>query len=356
MFIDAAAALDQAALLLAAAVLTAIGAFLCGNRLYWRLRAKSVAGTVVGVRAPGKRYYAVYRYKMPPSGKRMEATADVGVGLSSKLVTGRKVRLLVFKKHPDRVAEAETPVTEWVGWLFLAAAAVTVGGALSLWPVTQLTWTLLAGVVIFAVYRLRKAMPARGERPFTSLLREAPPEGLLDIPLRPIEEILSGSVRAERQRQQRITGLIVTPILVLVGVGIVALGAYLGRTTYLLQSTGEHVRGTVLFSELKKTLHGSSYYPVVQFATRKGTSVQFRDSMGSSPPAYHEGESVNVLYFPAFPQQSATIDHGLLSWLAPGALCLGGTLLTVVALGARLGAPPAEAPPRKSKDPVAGRQ
>ena len=356
MFIDAAAALDQAALLLASAVFAAIGAFLCGNQLYWRLRAKSVAGTVVGVRALGKHYYAVYRYKMPLSGKRMEATADVGGGANPQLVTGRKVRLLVFKKYPDRVAEADTPVTEWVGWLFLAAAAVTVGVALSLWPVTQLTWVLFAGVVIFTVYRLRKAMPARGERPFTSLLRTAPPEGLLDTPVRAIEDILSGPVRAERQRQQRITGLIVTPILVLVGVGVVALGSYLGRTTYLLQSTGEHVRGTVLFSELKKTLHGSSYYPVVQFATRKGTLVQFRDSMGSSPPAYHEGESVSVLYFPAFPQESATIDHGLLSWLAPGALCLGGTLLTVVALGARLGAPRAAESPRKSKEPVADRQ
>jgi Protein of unknown function (DUF3592) len=353
LFLDAPAILDQLAVLLAAAVCATIGALLAGNRLYWRLRAKSVPAIVAGVRAPGKLYYAVYRYKLP-SGKRMEATADVGASANPKLVTGRKLRLLVIKKHPDRVAEADTPVVEMVGWFFFAAAAIAVGVALSLWPITEITWTALGAVVIFALYRLRKSMPARGEPPFSSLLRELPPAELFQTPVRPIEEIFYGPVRAERQRKQRITGLIVTPILVLVGIGVFALGAQLGRTAFLLQSTGEHVRGTVLFCELKRTLHGSSYYPVVQFATRGGMAVQFRDNMGSNPPAYRDGEPVTVLYFPAFPQQSATIDRGLQNWIAPGALCLGGTFLAIIAIGARLGAPRSLEPPRKTRGGAAG--
>jgi hypothetical protein len=155
----------------------------------------------------------------------------------------------------------------------------------------------------------------------------------------PIEEILAGPVHTERQRQQRIAGLIVTPILVLIGAGVFALGAHLGRTTYLLQHTGERVRGTVLFCEYRKTLHGSSYYPVVQFVTRTGLPVQFRDSMGSTPPAYGDGQPVDVLYFPSVPQDSAAIDRGLESWVAPGALCIGGFFLALIAFGARLGAP-----------------
>ena len=322
-----------------AAIVGAIGAMLSGNRLYWRLRGKRVAGTVVGVRAMGRRYYPVYRYTSP-AGKRVQATSDVGVGPNPNLVTGRKVRLRVFRKYPDRVAESGAQVPEMVGWGLLAAAAGAVGIALVLWPLTSITWTLLAMVCSFVMYRLWRSMPARGERPFTSLIRQPPPEGLLEVPVRPIEEILSGPVRAERQRQQRIAGLIVTPILVLVGAGAFALGAHLGRTTYRLQSGGEHVRGTVLFCELKKTLHGSSYYPVVQFATRSGAAVQFRDTMGSNPPPYREGESVNVVYFPGSPQDSAAIDRGLLNWIAPTALCIGGFFLAVITLGARLGAPP----------------
>jgi hypothetical protein len=119
---------------------------------------------------------------------------------------------------------------------------------------------------------------------------------------------------------------------------VLALGVYLGRTIFLLQSTGERVLGTIAFLELKSTVHGATYYPVIEFTTRDGGTVQFRDNMGSNPPAYREGEVVRVLYFPAFPQQSATVDRGLLNWLVPGALCLLGSLLSIIALLVRLGA------------------
>jgi Protein of unknown function (DUF3592) len=338
LFADASALLNQAALLAAAALFGGLGALLAGNRLYWRFRGRAVPATVAGVRVCGRLYYAVYRYKSP-AGKRYQATSDVGTGANAKLVTGRKLRLFFLKQHPDRVAETGVQILEAVGWACFALAGLAVGLALELWPALSPTWLMLATVVVFVVYRLHRSMPARGERPFTSLTREPPPEGLLGTPVQAFEEILSGPVRAERQRKQRIAGLIVTPILVAAGVGVFALGAHLGRTTYLLLSTGERAHGTVLFCELKKTLHGSSYYPVVQFSTRKGSAVQFRDNVGSSPAAYQEGESVEVLYLPGMPESSATIDHGILNWLAPGILCIGGVFLAVVALGARLGVP-----------------
>jgi hypothetical protein len=339
LLVDASAAMDQATLLLGAAVAGALGALLAGNKLYWRLRGRSVSGTVVGVRAVGRLYYVVYRFKLPKSGKRMLATADVGQRANPRLVTGRKVRLLVFKKRPDTVAEAAMDVLESVGLACFAAAVAIVWIAVTAWPVTMFTWTVLAAVVFFVLYRLQRSVSGWGARPFTSITRQAPPDGLLETPVHPIEELLDGPVRAERQRKQRITGLIVTPILVLVGLGIFALGAHLGRTLFLLQSTGARARGTVLFCELKRTLHGSSYYPVVQFATRSGQTVQFRDRMGSDPPPYREGESVDVLYFPDAPEATATIDRGRLNWLAPGALCVGGLALAVIAVAVRLWAP-----------------
>jgi hypothetical protein len=338
LFADASVLLNQAALLAGAALFGGIGALLAGNRLYWRFRGRSVQGTVAGVRVSGRLYYPVYRYKSP-AGRRFQATSDVAAGVSPKLVTGRKLRLLFLKKHPDRVAEAGVQIVEAVGWGFFALAALAVGIAMTLWPVTPPAWFMLGAVAIFVIYRMRRAMPTRGEKPFTSLTRQPPPEDLVGAPVHAIEEILSGPIRAERQRKQRIAGLIVTPILVAVGIGVFALGAHLGRTTYLLLSTGERAHGAVLFCELVKTLHGSSYYPVVQFATRNGVAVQFRDKMGSNPPPYGEGEAVDVLYFPAVPESSATIDRGVLNWLAPGILCVGGVFLAVVALGARLGVP-----------------
>ena len=332
------AALNQAAVLLGGGLFAGLGTWLCGNRLYWRLCAKGVKGTVVGVRAPGKHlYYPVYRFKLP-SGKWMQATSDTGALPNPDLLTGRNVRLLVFKKYPDRVADAGSHVLEILGGVFFAAGAGCVGVGLTVWRVTPLTWILVSAVVVFVIYLLHRSLPRRNEPPFAALSRRTRPAGLLDSPVSPIEALLSGPVRAERRRRQRIAGRIVTPILVLAGLGVVALGAHLGRTTYLLKSTGERTQGTVLFLELKTTLHGSNYYPVVQFSTREGTTVQFRDVMGSSRPAYREGDPVNVLYFRNLPERTATIDRGMLDWLAPGVLCLMGSLLTGVTLWVRLGA------------------
>jgi hypothetical protein len=333
------AASNQAGVLLGAGFFAGLGTWLCGNRLYWRLFAKRVKGSVVGVRAPGKLlYYAVYRYKLPSSGKWLEATSDTGALPNPDLATGRKVRLLVFKKYPDRVADAESHVLELLGSFFFAIGAACVGVALTVWPATPLTWILVSADSVFVLYLLQRSWPRRSEPPFASLSRKARPAQLLDAPVSPLEELLAGPVRAQRQRLRRTLGRIVTPVLMLAGLGVIALGVHLGRNTYLLQSAGERTQGSVLFLELKTNLHGSTYYPVVQFTTTEGTTVQFRDVMGSNPPAYREGEPVNVLYFRNLPERTATIDRGMLDWLAPGVLCVMGSFLAGIALWVRLAA------------------
>jgi hypothetical protein len=338
LFAEFWAALNQVGVLLGAGMFGGLGTWLCGNRLYWRLLAKRVKGSVVGVRAPGKLlYYAVYRYKLP-SGKWIEATSDTGALPNPDLATGRKVRLLVFKKHPDRVADAESHVLELLGGVLFAIGAACVGVALTVWPTTPLTWILVSADGVFVLYLLQRSWPRRSEPPFASLSRRARPALLLDAPVSPLEELLAGPVRAERQRLRRTLGRIVTPILMLAGLGVIALGVHLGRNTYLLQSTGERTQGSVLFLELKTNLHGSTYYPVVQFTTAEGATAQFRDVMGSNPPAYREGDPVNVLYFRNLPEQTATIDRGMLDWLAPVALCVMGSFLAGISLWVRLGA------------------
>lgn len=339
LFAEILAAVDQAGVLLGAGLVCGLGLFLCSNRLYWRLFARRAKGVVTGVRAPGKYlYYPVYRYKLTPQSRSQEATADTGALPNPDLVTGRKVKLLVFKKHPDRVADAEGSVLEILGGLLMVLGGTGIGMAMRQWPVTPVTWALLAVVGLFLLYLMRRTLPRGNEPPFASVWRGVRPANLLDSPAQPIEALLEGPVRAERRRKQQATARIATPFLVLVGLGVMALGGYLGRTAYLLKSAGESAQGTVQFLELKKTLHGSSYYPVVQFATREGTTVQFRDGMGSDPPAYREGDPVTVRYFLNQPERTATIDRGMADWLAPGILCVMGSLLVGAALWARLGA------------------
>ena len=331
-------AVDQAGVLLGAGLLCGLGLFLCANRLYWRLFARRVKGVVVGVRAPRQYlYYPVFRYRLTATGKWLQGTSDSGALPNPDLVTGHKTRLLVFRKFPDRVADAETHVLEVLGALFLALGGTGIGVAMTFWPVTPMTWVIVTAIGLFALYLLRRTTPRRKEPPFSALWRGARPANLLDSPVYPIEELLDGPVRAERRRKQQAAGRIATPILVLVGLGVVFLGGSLGRTIYLLKASGDSAQGVVLFLELKKTAHGSSYYPVVEFPTRQGIKVQFRDGMGADPPAYREGDGVTVLYFRDRPEETATIDRGLLNWLAPGILCVMGSILAGVALWVRLG-------------------
>jgi len=192
LFAEFWAALNQVGVLLGAGLFGGLGTWLCGNRLYWRLFARRVKGSVVGVRAPGKLlYYAVYRYKLPSSGKWLEATSDTGALPNPDLETGRKVRLLVFKKYPDRVADAESHVLELLGGVLFAVGAACVGVALTVWPATPLTWILVSADAVFVLYLLQRSWPRRSEPPFASLSRKARPVQLLDAPVSPLEELLA---------------------------------------------------------------------------------------------------------------------------------------------------------------------
>jgi hypothetical protein len=333
-------ALNQAGLLLGSGFLGGLGALLVGNRLYWRLRATSVSGTLVGLRSSGgKTYFLVYRYKLAATRAKVEATSDTGTRSVSGMHTGRAARLLVFPEHPDKVTDADSYIAEIIGGILFAACSVVAYIAVTAWPVTPLTWLMLAGIAVHLVDKLRRSVPIAGRSPAGSILSKPPPENIHAAPLRSVEEIRAQQQR-ERQLTQRKTGRIVTPILVLVGIGVLALGVYLARTVTRLESAGQRTHGTVVGLELESTVRSSSYYPVVRFATPEGATVQFRDSAGSNPPAYHEGDVVVVLYLRGSPEQSAIIDKGWWNWLPPVALCVFGAILTSVALRVRLGSLP----------------
>lgn len=330
LFVQALSAWEQAGFLLAGSFLAGLGALLLGIRIYWRLRATRVPGKVIGVRKPRKgMYYPVYRYT-PASGGRIEATSVSGSSWTSGMETGRSVPLLVFEQHPDRVAEADSQAAEIIGGILATVGGVIIYIALTAWPVTSITWIMFAGISVYLASRALKSKAARGARP----------ENLHEVPIRPVEEIRAEQ-RVELQHKQWKTGRIVTPILVLIGISVLALGVYLGRTISLLQSHGRRAQGAVVSLELEPTLHSSSYYPVVRFVTPDGAVVQFRDSSGSNPPSYHEGERVSVLYLHDSPERTAIIDRGWWNWLPPVVLCLLGTILALVALRVRLGSRPA---------------
>ena len=75
-----------------------------------------------------------------------------------------------------------------------------------------------------------------------------------------------------------------------------------------------------------------SYQPVVRF--RNGAQqIDFRDSVATSPPAYHVGETVNVLYLESNPYD-ARIESFTSLWFLP--MIFGGIGTIFLAIGARM--------------------
>ncbi|GAA2510422.1 hypothetical protein GCM10010406_53490 [Streptomyces thermolineatus] len=83
-------------------------------------------------------------------------------------------------------------------------------------------------------------------------------------------------------------------------------------------------------SRRNRTDDRPSAYPVVEFTSADGTHRTFRSSTGSNPPAYEEGERVEVLYRADSPED-ARIDGFLSLWLLP--MIFGGIGLVLAGGG-----------------------
>ena len=272
-------ALNQVGLLLGGALCAGVGALLLGSRLHWRLRGTRITGTLIGVRQgglSGSAFYPVYRYALP-NGVSGEATSETGSGSPAGMNTGRQVPLLVLASHPGQAADAGSHVSEWVGAIFLAEITAA--------------------------------------------------------PVRPVEEIVNSSDPVAQQEQQQAKLRKVAPILLVLGLALLGLSAYVGQKTYRLVSVGERVTGKVVDFYLDTGGKSTAYFPVVRFTDPMGQEVQFRDGTGSNPPSYRSGQTVKVMYLRDDPAH-ASIDRGGWNWLAPGLLL--AFAMGLLTLGVRL--------------------
>jgi hypothetical protein len=332
---QAISAWNQSGLLICGGFLAGLGALLLGNRIYWRLGTRRIPGTVIGVRQTDKsRYYPVYRY-VSASGETIEATSDSGSNATSRMGTGLPVRLMVFDRDPHKAADADSYVAEIIGALLIGSAAGLIYLALSIWPVTRVTCIVLAGLAIYAAYRLRASVTAAVNRPSLSQWRQKRRQYIEAVPVRPLEEILSSTESIEQPAEQRTVSPAVRAILVIVGIALLAVGVHLGRSLMRLQAAGEHAPGTVAGLQAESDADSPTYHPVVRFSTPDGPSIEFKDRVGTDPPSYRAGDPVTVLYDPESPRDTAMIDRGLWNWLAPGALCLFGLIVGAAGLSLR---------------------
>ncbi len=107
---------------------------------------------------------------------------------------------------------------------------------------------------------------------------------------------------------------------------------YLYQDKQAFLKRAETVQGTVVELISKRSDKSTTYAPVVAFATKAGNKIEFTSSVSSNPPSYNEGESVEVLYDPANPND-ADINGFASLWL--GTLILGilGTVFFLIGFG-----------------------
>lgn len=132
--------------------------------------------------------------------------------------------------------------------------------------------------------------------------------------------------------RRRMTALISLSGLLIVGLGLLILGWQAFTNTSQRMRNTVATQGTVV--EIKPRLVNTNsgqrtfFYPIVEFRTASGETVQFESEAGGNPSAYQIGDRVEVMYNPGQPQ-TAFINSWEL-WL-PATLFLGtGGLLLIV--------------------------
>ncbi|MER5257052.1 DUF3592 domain-containing protein [Streptomyces sp. NPDC002855] len=127
------------------------------------------------------------------------------------------------------------------------------------------------------------------------------------------------------------------------GALFLVVGLVLAGKSVAFQSDAERAPGTVVALEWRNDSSGASRkqrendepaaYPVVEFTSADGTPRTFRSSTGTNPPAYEEGEKVEVLYRADSPEDARIKGFASL-WLLP--LIFGGIGLVMAGVGTAL--------------------
>ncbi len=114
-------------------------------------------------------------------------------------------------------------------------------------------------------------------------------------------------------------------LFAVLGFGMLIVGGVLLTSSWDLLASGARAEGRVIDLEYRRSDDGGSYYPVVRFRSAGGEEITLRSRVGTSPPAFSEGEAVTVLYDPRDPY-AGKIDSFSQLWFGPLMLGLMGSI------------------------------
>jgi hypothetical protein len=325
-------AYNQVGFFLGAVVLLGLGGLILGNSLYWRIQGTRVTGTIIGVINRGGTYTPVYQYTSPDE-QTHNAKSDTSSGSTCGKETGRKLSLLIAPHDPTHARAANDFLFDAIG-IFLVIPGLWLGHtALTAYPITWMTWVMAAAFSLYLGERAYRVFIPKGQR--LSLGEWRQQHGInnsatLDLSgVLPIEQIVSTAEVQQKLETQRKNNRRAAPIVAVFAIALFAAGIYQVRNVAQLAASGIRTEGEVVRLVSQSGSGGHySYYPVVRFRTDANLALEFKDSVGSSPPVHRLGDKVAVLYLSANPGASAVIDHGLFwNWVIPMLLIAAAGLL-----------------------------
>lgn len=114
---------------------------------------------------------------------------------------------------------------------------------------------------------------------------------------------------------------IIKTVFTLAGIAMLVGAYFLFQNTQYFLKDALTAEGTVIELVRVRSSDSTTYKPVVTFKTQSGSMIEFASSTSSNPPAYSQGEIVEVLYQESSPEK-ARINGFFSLWGAP--VILGG--------------------------------
>lgn len=122
---------------------------------------------------------------------------------------------------------------------------------------------------------------------------------------------------------------IIKYVFFVIGLCLLGGAGYLHQNTQSFLSQAVTGEGVVISFSTSRSDNSDVYHPVVAFKTKTGELIQFTESVGRNPPAYKEGEIVEVLYNLASPKE-ARLNNFTSLYVAPLILGIIGSVFFFV--------------------------
>jgi Sec-independent protein translocase protein TatA len=309
-------------------VFVGVGLLIIASETRNRRGAVEVRGSVIGFSTSANSegeasLHAVAEYPGPDGRRRY---VEAAVGSASPLnAVGEPITVLIRPDDPDK-AIVKSSLTYVLAAIIASMGLASCAAFFAFFRFDAFSVLGAVAVVILGAWKLRGAIRDKpgALKAWVEARRSFAPRTYTDETRNQIRWVDPSALRNAIDKQKKMSR-IASPILVVLGAGVLFLGAHLHRRTeeFLARAVGG--TGTVVGLVESSSSDSTTYAPLVEFE-HDGKTYKFKDSIGSNPPSYRSGDVVAVLYDPSQPAD-ARIDRGRWNKLIPDLIGGFGALL-----------------------------